>query len=97
MSTLYNISLSDTEYISFGEDLFSNEKSYAMNTAIYAGESGVVYKNSEYNWGMIPRVMPKKLKKKFEFLRKRFRSTVTVSDYFLESQFKESKTIQVKN
>lgn len=94
MSTLYNISLSDTEYISFGEDLFSNEKTYAFNSSLYAGDEGIVYKGNSFHWENFPEVNKTRTEDKFKLLLNRYRSTITISDYYLEESFRSEKSIK---
>jgi phosphoglycerol transferase MdoB-like AlkP superfamily enzyme len=91
MRTLYNITLSDSEYLSFGEDLFSSEESFALNGHIYASKEGVVYKDKDYSWTQLPLVDTKKTVQKFEALRRRYRSTMTISDFYLETLYSNKK------
>lgn len=96
MSTIYNLSLSDSEYLSFGEDLFSAEKSFAINSVIYASDEGLSYKGKKYNWGReiplvgapIPANPTHSLLKELE---RRFRSTMTIADYYLEESLQKSE------
>ena len=94
-TTLYELSLSDVEYLSFGVDLFGPNKPYAFNNNLYASSEGVVYKNQSYKWGDFPLIEQKKSSEKFEELRKTYRSTLTIADYYLrmlyENQKKKSK------
>jgi phosphoglycerol transferase MdoB-like AlkP superfamily enzyme len=91
-TTLYGLSLSDTEYLSFGTDLFSESKSYAFNQNLYASSEGIIYKNQEYEWNQFPLIDQKKSSKKFEDLRKVYRSTLTVADYYLRMVYQKHKT-----
>ncbi|MCO4755748.1 MAG: LTA synthase family protein, partial [Bacteriovoracaceae bacterium] len=54
--TLYNLALSDTPFVAFGEDLFSPSESYALGASIYASKEGLVYRGEKYNWGQMPKV-----------------------------------------
>lgn len=92
MITLYNLSLSNTEYFSFGEDLFSTADSFAINSGIYASKEGVVYKGKNFLWDSIPMIQTDQLFKKFDELDTRYRSIMTISDYYLESMLKAFRT-----
>lgn len=91
MTTIYNISLSNTDYISFGEDLFQSEETFAINGSIYANESGVIYKDKDYTWDTIPLIKTQKSEVQNLILRKRYRSTLTIADFFLQEQLKKSR------
>jgi len=93
MPTLYNLSLSETEYLSLGEDLFSVSKSYAINSSLYASKEGVIYKNQAYQWDQIPFVQNDKSQQSFPDLSKRYRSTMTIADYYLELVYKQFKAV----
>lgn len=89
MTTLYNLSLSEVEYLSFGDDLFSLSESFAINGTIQASQNGVLYKKNPYSWKQIPFVNKKMDSDKgLESLSRRFRSSVTISDFYLEQSFK---------
>ncbi|MFT6631395.1 MAG: phosphoglycerol transferase MdoB-like AlkP superfamily enzyme [Bacteriovoracaceae bacterium] len=91
MRTLYNVSLSESEYLSFGEDLFSNEESFALNSSIFAGEEGVVYKGKGYNWAQLPLIESKTTDDDFKRLNKRYKSTMAISDFYLETLYQSKK------
>lgn len=88
--TLYHLTLSDTPFIAFGENLLGNGPSYAIGGHAYAGEEGLVYKGQSYDWdGGAPKVGEKSLEK-FDGLRKVYRSSISVADFFLRQlQLKE--------
>lgn len=86
MATLYNLSLSDTEYLTFGEDLFSKGNSFALNASIRASDEGVMYKDQTYLWDIQrPYVIKSSGNIQLNLLDKRYRSTMAISDYYLES------------
>ena len=94
MTTLYNRTLSNTEYLSFGDDLFSSAESYAINYKIYASSQGCVYKNEDYKWKNKPKIETKASKRYLKSLRRRYRSSLAVSDYYLQrslEDFREDK------
>ena len=92
-STIYNISLSEVEYLSFGEDLFSESESYAINSDLQASQEGLLYKGVPYKWKEVPWVKEKVSEKDLNLtpLRKRYRSSMAISDFYLESLFKAQK------
>ena len=92
MPTLYHLSLSDTEYLSFGEDLFSVSKSYAINSSLYASQEGLYYKNKPYHWSQIPFVNSRQAQKDFFDLKKRYRSTMAISDFYLEYEYQKERS-----
>ncbi len=96
MSTLYNISLSDTEYLSFGEDLLSDNKTYALNNAIHAGEEGVVYRGKKYEWSKMPLIKTQDIEKEFTSLDLRYRSSLSIADFYLREKLKASKKSRAK-
>ena len=91
MPTLYNLSLSEQEYISFGEDLLSDGPSYAINSSVYASKDQVVYKGTPYGWQDMPLIKTQADQKIEESLKKLYRSVMSVSDFFLESEFSQTK------
>ncbi len=93
MPTLYNLTLSNQEYLSFGEDLFSENKSVAINGSIIASEEAVRYKNKYHVWLDRFKVDAKKVNLEIPFLEKRYRSTMAITDDYLE---KSLKTFQSK-
>lgn len=92
MTTLYNVSLSDTDYLSFGENLFSPSESYAINQKIYASSRGVVYKNKDFEWNGIPLINENSSEPFLNNLRRHYRSSLTVSDYFLQRSLEKFNT-----
>ena len=90
LTTLYNLSLSNTPYLSFGDDLFSNTNSIAINGAIYAGESGVIYQDKPYSWSLDKSlILPEMSSQDFPILRKSYKSTLSIADYFLRKTLKK--------
>lgn len=84
MPTLYNFALSDVEYMSFGEDLFSQTDSYAINTSIQAGDKGVFYKKKKYEWSQIPLIKKANKDLNLKELDTKYRSSLTIVDYYLK-------------
>lgn len=89
--TLYYLSLSDTPFVAFGENLFSDVKSYAIGANIYAGDDGVVYKGKNYVWKEKP-YTGEKSESDLNQESKVYRSSVSVADFFLRQAFKELKS-----
>lgn len=94
MTTIYNLSLSDSKYIAFGDDMFSNSdlKSNSLNGAIYASEDGAVFNNKDYTWTKgTTLVNPVPSKEKLETLRRQYRSTLSLADFYLRQILIKSK------
>ena len=89
MTTLYNLTLSNTEYLSFGENLFSPSESYAINQKLYASSKGVVYNGRDYKWDKMPLIEKEPSKTYLNNLRRHYRSSLTVSDYFLRKSLEK--------
>lgn len=89
MTTLYNLSLSDVEYTSFGENVFSQGRTSAMGARIYASDSGVIYRGKKYLWDKVPytKIAPKDAN--LEELEKHYKSRLSVADFFLRMSYKE--------
>ena len=97
MPTLYNLSLSEVEYLSFGEDLFSTGASFAMNSQIQASANGLIYKNKAYNWTEIPNAGDTiEDQGVLSELLKRYKSTLTLVDFYLEKRFRQ-KPVDAKS
>lgn len=81
--TLYHMTLSDAPFIAFGENLLSPVESYAIGSNVYAGKDGVVYKGQGFRWKEAPYVGEKSADA-LENLRKVYRSSVSVADFYLK-------------
>ena len=88
MTTLYNLSLPNVEYISFGEDLFSDVRSFAIGGNLYAGDEGIIYRGHKYKWSTIPNV-DLKTEENFVELEKHYKSTLSVADFFLRYSYEK--------
>ncbi|MCO4754582.1 MAG: hypothetical protein KC478_08865, partial [Bacteriovoracaceae bacterium] len=88
--TLYNLALSDTPFVAFGEDLFSPSESYALGASIYASKEGLVYRGEKYNWGQMPKVESKS-ELKLDNLYRTYRSSLSVADFYLRQLFNASR------
>lgn len=88
--TLYNLALSDTPFLAFGENLFSENPSYAIGGNAYAGADGVVYKGQGFNWTKTPMVGGK-ADSSLDSVRRVYRSSVSVADFFLRQIFEQAK------
>jgi len=85
-STIYPLVLSDTNYINFGDNLFSNEESIGINSKIYTSNAGVLYGDKKYSWEenfMLKRHQELEL----DNLKKYKRSIQSVTDYFLNYEY----------
>lgn len=91
MTTLYNVSLSERDYISFGEDLFAEVKSIAINSDIIASDEGVIWKGKSYGWAKQPLIGPTPLQEPLDQLKQQFRSILTVSDHYLREAYQKSR------
>ncbi len=93
MTTVYNRSLSQTKYLSFGEDLFATENPVAINGTVVAAKEGVWYRNKYYSWGEGFKIKsnPTISKEASDRLSKRYRSTVTVADFYLRYLFNQTR------
>lgn len=87
MTTLYNVSLSNAAYLSFGENLMTESEGYAMNPEIYASSKGVVWGGEDYKWDTKPYIIPEKEPLFLNSLRRQFRSTVSLADFYLKSMY----------
>lgn len=87
--TLYNLTLSDTPFLAFGEDLLSPSESFALGTSVYAGEKGLVLGGQIFNWSKAPLVKSKG-DRPIGRLEKIYRSSLSISDFYLRHRFNES-------
>jgi len=87
--TLYNLTLSDTSFLAFGEDLLSPSDSFALGTSVYAGKSGLVLGGQIYKWSEAPLVEGKS-DVAVPVLNRVYRSSLSVSDFYLRHKFSES-------
>lgn len=83
MTTLYNLSLSETNYTSFGENLFNSGRSFAIGANLYAGDEGVIYRGKNYLWDTIPFVKSTKTERRLKELELHYKSRLSVADFFL--------------
>lgn len=91
LTSLYNVSLSEAEYLSFGENLFTDSASFAINQKLYASNNGIVYKDKDYNWSEKPLMEDLPVAKYLNQLRRHYKSSLSVSDYYLRWKLKESQ------
>lgn len=55
MPTIYPLTLSDSSYISLGKNLFSNDKTYSLNSSkLIANREGAFIENNSYIWSDRP-------------------------------------------
>jgi phosphoglycerol transferase MdoB-like AlkP superfamily enzyme len=89
MTSLYNISLSDSDFISFGQNLFdAHIEPNSIGSSIYADKSGVYYENKFYKWDAFPYIQ--EISSETNSSNSIFyRSLLSVSDYFIREQSKE--------
>ena len=90
MPSLYNLALSETDYISFGTNLFTQSKGIAIGANVIASRRGVIYKNKSYEWNNIPYIKQRS-EKKFDELRKYYNSLLSISDYFIKINFQKTR------
>jgi phosphoglycerol transferase MdoB-like AlkP superfamily enzyme len=91
MTSLYNLSLSNSEYISFGENLFNEGRSFAIGANMYAGDDGVIYRGKKYIWDTIPYVKAADASINLKKIESHYKSRLSVADYFLRMSLKNKK------
>tara|TARA_B100001971_G_scaffold215182_1_gene259221 strand:- start:165689 stop:167749 length:2061 start_codon:yes stop_codon:yes gene_type:complete len=81
-ATIYPRVLSNAKYTTFGVDLFSDEKSFALNSKIFASDEGMYYGETAYVWDSMPKT--KKMKdQEFPLILRHKRSILSVVSYYL--------------
>jgi len=90
MTTLYNISLSAKPFYSFGDDLFNSDNSNALGGSIYAGKFGGFYKGKKFVFDELKTDFAPNATVPLDELKIQYRSTLTVSDFFLRSEYENS-------
>lgn len=91
--TLYHLTLSDTEFVAFGDNLLGEAPSYSIGRDLFAGEEGLVYKGQSYEWKQAPNTGSKSAKS-LNDLRKVYRSSISVSDFFLRHLLESGRGAQ---
>lgn len=91
MTTLYNISLSQTSYLSFGRNMFSNEDSFAINSAIQASEHGALFQDNFYSFRNRSELISTEAVAGDPELQIFYRSTMALTDFFLEEYLSKEK------
>jgi phosphoglycerol transferase MdoB-like AlkP superfamily enzyme len=89
--TLYNLSLSEANYLAFGEDLLSSRQAVAINADIWASSEGVYIKDKSYAWqdhGPLVQIDPNP--NHFDRLLKQVRATLSVADFYLRESLRQS-------
>jgi phosphoglycerol transferase MdoB-like AlkP superfamily enzyme len=89
MTSLYNLSLSETGYVSFGENLFNEGRTYAIGANLFAGDEGVIYRDAKFQWDNIPYVEAANEDINLKNLESNYKSTLSVADYFLRMSLKK--------
>lgn len=96
MPTLYNLTLSKTDYLAFGRDLFGQNESFALNPNVYAGINGVIDRDGKfYPWkdkigGKIDTDKPTN---NYQGLEVYFKSVLSIADFFLRQELENSKKV----
>lgn len=90
-ATIFPRALSEAKYIVFGEDLFSNKKTYAINSKLYASSEGLYYDDQAYQWSSLPRTKRNK-EITFPDLLKYKNSMLSVVGYYLNYMKKNTKS-----
>ena len=90
MTTIYNRALSDTKFLSFGEDIFASNNPIAINGTVVATKKGIWYKNKYYSWTNERRVSPEPISE-IQDLGLRYRSTLSVADFYLRYTFNQKR------
>lgn len=84
MATLYNIALSNTPYLTFGDNLFSEGESNALGPGVYANEKGVIYKGKKFKWNGKPLISIDPSINLDEF-QKQYQSIFAITEILLDS------------
>lgn len=90
MTTLYNKTLSKTQYLTFGEDLFSTEDPVAINSEVRGSKKGIEYRGKYYAWDTKPFIKTDPIETIPE-VDIRYRSSVSVSDYYLKFVYDQKR------
>lgn len=92
MTTLYDLSLSDTSFISFGKNLFNNVDSFAINSSVIASKNGAKIDNKffpfESDESSLIKIESVAGDPELEIF---YRSLMATSDYFLKLSLEASK------
>ena len=89
MTTLYNLALSHTSFYAFGDDLFNikSQKSNALGASIYASSEGGFYEGIPFLFDDGDVVVDETARKKLTYLKRQYRSTLTIADFLLRSEY----------
>jgi phosphoglycerol transferase MdoB-like AlkP superfamily enzyme len=92
MPTLYPLTLSNTEFVSFGQNLFSDSKTYSMNSAnLIANESGLFSQGKFYVWSSDAGALTREaneVESKTQVLDPVYRSMISIHELFLRNELK---------
>lgn len=86
-ATLYPLTISDGEYLNFGENLFTQEDTFAINSKGYAHHDGLIIENLNHKW-----IENQKIARNDEVdlkhVEKYKKSLLSVLDFYLKYQYK---------
>lgn len=91
MTTLYNVSLSQTSYQSFGQNMFSTENSFAINSGIIASENGAFFQENFYSFQGRSDLISTETVAGDPELQIFYRSVMALADFFLEDSLTKEK------
>jgi phosphoglycerol transferase MdoB-like AlkP superfamily enzyme len=96
--TLYHLTLSDQEFISFGENLLSGNSSAINSSGLIANKEGAYHHGKYWKWegSRFKRLSPASENKNLLYLKKYREALITLTDLYLKEQ-KKSKNSDAKN
>ena len=83
MTTLYNLALSNKDYLSLGDDIFLESNSNAINLELYADQQGAYIDDVFYSW----RTSSQSKEEDRKFLKQRYEATKDISRYIIFNEF----------
>ena len=94
MPTLYNLSLSKTDYLAFGRDLMGQNESFALNPNVYAGTKGVIDRQGKFLPWLDKAGAKINLNQDaagYPELEKYYKSILSIADFYLIQEFEQGK------
>jgi phosphoglycerol transferase MdoB-like AlkP superfamily enzyme len=91
MTTLYQLALSNTSFYSFGDDLFGDQQSNALSAAVYANHLGGFIQGKPFLFEQNSLVFKGSDPESLLELKKQYRSTLSVADFFIRSELSVNK------
>jgi len=79
MTTVYNLALSNKDYLTLGDDIFLESNSNAISLELYADQQGAYIDNSFYPW----KSSSESKEEDRKFLKQRYEATKSISRYII--------------